>query len=177
MDEAYTMNRRTTMKLIVAAGTVTAGGGTYHWLTKDRQHASLNFELAHKRVSEMPLVNSETEGAWRAARTLHHLAQSIEFSIEGFPELKSELFRSTVGPLAFSVFKARGQMMHSLEEIIPGEVVTETDMALAKERLLVALERFDSHSQPLQPHFAYGALNKQEYAIAHVLHLNDHLGV
>lgn len=171
------MNRRATLKLIVAAGAVTAGGGSYHWLSKDRQYESLDFANARKRIRELPLIDSETEGSWRAARTLHHLAQSIEFSMDGFPELKSDLFRSTVGPLAFSVFKARGTMTHSLEEVIPGEVVTETDMALAKERLLVALNRFDSYAQPLQPHFAYGALNKQEYAVAHVLHVNDHLGV
>jgi Protein of unknown function (DUF1569) len=43
--------------------------------------------------------------------------------------------------------------------------------------LRIALQRFDAHTQALKPHFAYGALSKSDYALAHVMHVNDHLSL
>jgi Protein of unknown function (DUF1569) len=54
------------------------------------------------------------------AQMLNHAAQSIDYSIDGFPELQSKLFRAVVGSVAFTVFQARGKMSHSLVEPIPG---------------------------------------------------------
>ena len=33
---------------------------------------------------------------------------------------------------------------------------------------------FAASSKPLLPHFAYGDLSKQEYELAHAMHLADH---
>jgi hypothetical protein len=35
--------------------------------------------------------------AWTLAQMLEHAAQSVEYSLRGFPEMKSGLFRATVG--------------------------------------------------------------------------------
>ena len=94
----------------------------------------------------------------------------------GYPVMKPKLFQNTVGQLAFAVFQAQGHMIHSLDEAIPGEIVSATASTPtnALDRLVNALEYFDSFDGALKPHFAYGALNKPQYAVAHVLHINNH---
>ena len=117
-----------------------------------------------------------TEGEWNLAQIFNHAAQSIEYSIDGYPQHKSEFFKQTIGPLAFQAFSAWGKMSHGLAENIPGApLVLATHQAQpALARLDQAIIRFDQHIGAYQPHFAYGTLNKQEYALAHVLHLNNH---
>jgi len=115
-------------------------------------------------------------GDWALPKVLHHLAQSVEYSMDGFPELKSALFRAAVGRVAFAVFEARGAMGHSLVEPIPGAPALEVDAPLvpAKARLLAALQRFEAHAGALAPHFAYGELDKVQYTRAHLMHLANH---
>jgi hypothetical protein len=118
-----------------------------------------------------------SSGTWDLAQTLHHLAQSVEYSMQGFPEMKSGFFRSTVGPAAFAVFEARGAMSHALDEPIPGAPALPAAGApldAASARLAAALRRFEAHTGPLFPHFAYGALDKAQTTRAHLMHLADH---
>jgi len=115
-------------------------------------------------------------GAWNLAQVLTHAAQSIDYSIDGYPQLKPRAFRSTIGPLAFSIFKARGRMSHGLSEPIPGAPALPPNAALeaAAQRLLAAVARFEAHPGPFAPHFAYGELSREDYAQAHLLHLSNH---
>ncbi len=109
----------------------------------------------------------------------NHCAQSIEYSISGYPELKPVWFRSSVGPLAFSVFAARGAMRHPLNEAIPGAAPLNAPatQAQALQRLQQAFADFAAYQGELQPHFAYGSLSHADYAQAHVLHLYNHLSL
>lgn len=118
----------------------------------------------------------KTTGAWDLAQVLHHAAQSVEYSLGGFPHLKPAWFRATVGPLAFSVFSARGRMSHGLAEPIPGAPAIPAGMALdaAVDRMMAALRAFEAHTGPLAPHFAYGALDKKAFERAHLMHLANH---
>lgn len=115
-------------------------------------------------------------GAWDLARVLHHAAQSVEYSMSGFPELKPAWFRASVGSYAFALFNARGQMSHSLDEPIPGAPSLSQGQALAPaiDRAMEALRAFDRHAGTLAPHFAYGALDKPAYTRAHLMHLANH---
>jgi hypothetical protein len=121
-------------------------------------------------------ARDRSDGAWSLPKVLNHLAQSVEYSVDGYPELKSALFRNAVGRTAFAVFEARGKMGHSLSEPIPGAPALEEQGALepAKARLLAALQRFEAHEGPLAPHFAYGVLDKPQYLRAHLMHLANH---
>jgi Protein of unknown function (DUF1569) len=118
----------------------------------------------------------KTSGAWPLSAVLEHLSQSIEMSMDGFPQPKSALFQNTVGTAAFHVFKWRGQMSHSLSEPIPGApmLTPSPTWRPAAQRLRAAITRFNAHSAPLKPHFAYGALSKPDFAIAHSLHIANH---
>jgi len=115
-------------------------------------------------------------GAWPMGAVLEHLAQSIEMSMDGFPQSKGALFQNTAGSAAFAFFKWRGRMSHGLAEPIPGApvLIAGADWKPAALRLRRAITRFDGYSGPLKPHFAYGALSKPEFALAHSLHIANH---
>ena len=40
--------------------------------------------------------------SWGLSALLQHLAQSIEYSMSGYPEMKSAVFRAVVGNAAFA---------------------------------------------------------------------------
>ncbi len=115
-------------------------------------------------------------GAWTLAQFLEHAAQSIEYSIAGFPQPNSALFQATAGAAAWAFFDARGSMRHALDEPIPGAPAIARDAPLPQAivRVLAALAAFESHTGPPKPHFAYGTLDKPQYTRAHLMHLADH---
>jgi Protein of unknown function (DUF1569) len=119
---------------------------------------------------------AKATGKWPLVSVLEHLAQSIEMSLDGFPQSKSAVFQHTVGAAAFTVFQWRGKMAHGLDEPIPGApaLTSQGDWKPAANRLRAAIARFEAHTGPLQPHFAYGALSKAEFAQAHVFHIANH---
>jgi len=115
-----------------------------------------------------------TRSGWPLAQVFDHAAQSVEYSMSGYPELKSALFRATVGVAAFEWFESRGRMSHRLDEAIPGAPALADDLAASAARLVRALERFEAHRGKMRPHFAYGDLDWDEYRSAHLMHLADH---
>jgi hypothetical protein len=119
---------------------------------------------------------AETTGAWPLSAVLDHLAQSIEMSMDGFPQPKSALFQNTAGSAAFAYFKWRGEMSHGLAEPIPGApaLAAGSDWKPGAVRLRQAIVRFQGHTGPLKPHFAYGALGKPDFALAHAFHIANH---
>jgi hypothetical protein len=115
-------------------------------------------------------------GAWDLPHVLHHAAQSIEYSIEGFPQPKPAWFRATLGSYAFALFNARGRMSHSLVEPIPGgpDIAQGQALGPAIDHVIAALQGFARHDAALAPHFAFGALDKAAYTRAHLMHLANH---
>jgi len=109
-------------------------------------------------------------------QTFIHCAQSIEFSVQGFPEPKPAWFQHTAGALAFRVFSMRGQMSHNLAEGIPGAPIPDSDATAeqALARLTAAVELFTAADVVLKPHFAYGMLGREQYHRAHAMHLANH---
>lgn len=131
---------------------------------------------ALKALETLRTAPPRMTGAWDLAQVLHHAAQSVEYSLQGFPQPKPAWFLASVGPLAFAVFAARGRMSHGLAEPIPGAPAIALGQPLgpAVDRLVAALRSFEAHTGPLAPHFAYGALDKPAYTQAHLMHLADH---
>jgi hypothetical protein len=119
---------------------------------------------------------AKSTGAWPLAAVLDHLAQSIEMSMDGFPQPKGELFQKTAGSAAFAFFKWRGRMSHGLDEPIPGApgLGATAEWHPAAKRLRTAIGRFNGYGGPFKPHFAYGALPKGDYALAHTFHIANH---
>jgi hypothetical protein len=126
------------------------------------------------RLEKAPSVKAM--GAWPMGAVLEHLAQSIEMSMDGFPQPKPVLFQKTAGSAAFAFFSWRGRMSHGLDEPIPGApaLTASADWKPASVRLRQAITRFNAYSGPLKPHFAYGPLSKAEFALAHSMHVANH---
>lgn len=117
-----------------------------------------------------------TTGRWPIGTVLQHLAQSIELSLDGYPAPRSAVFQQTAGAAAFGYFKWKGRMTHGLDEPIPGApaLADSSDAKAGATRLRAAIARFQRHQGPLAPHFAYGALSRSDYAVAHALHIANH---
>ena len=144
----------------------------------DRQLQFRSLAAASEELTRLAQAKElDSSAAWSWAQTLIHCAQSIEFSMSGFPQAKSRWFQRTIGSAAVAVFSWRGRMTHDLSEPIPGAppLDAKADAARAVERLRAAMLAFAGWSEPLLPHFAYGELSKQEYELAHAMHLADHL--
>jgi hypothetical protein len=117
-----------------------------------------------------------TVGAWPLAAVLDHLAQSVEMSLDGYPQARGAWFQHTVGAAAFAYFKRNGAMRHGLADPIPGApaLSPSQDWRPAAQRLRQAIQRFQRHGGSLRPHFAYGALSRDDFARAHALHIANH---
>lgn len=157
------------------AGTATAAGGV--WFSVAPSGAPLTIAETLKVLQRMRQSSPDTVGAWSLYQVLVHCAQSVEYSMTGFPEHKPEAFKSTVGSVAFWAFNEKGKMTHGLDEAIPGAPGIERngDLEAAYARFIKSLSDFQVFSGRLKPHFAYGDLTKQEYEAAHVMHFNNHL--
>ncbi|HEY9028738.1 MAG TPA: DUF1569 domain-containing protein [Burkholderiaceae bacterium] len=174
--------RRTRRALLTGgallAGAAAAGAG-YVLTHADQPIAMADFTDLPRAMRTLELLRTtprHTRSGWDLAQVLHHSAQSIEYSLDGFPQLKPAWFRASLGRTAFAVFSARGKMSHGLEEPIPGAPAIASGQPLdaAVDHLMSALERFERHRSALAPHFAYGALGKPEYTRAHLMHLANH---
>jgi hypothetical protein len=142
--------------------------------------------LASERFASLPAALTTLEqlkastakmtGAWDLPHVLHHTAQSVEYSMSGFPAPRSALFRATLGSYAFALFSARGQMTHDLHEPIPGapDIAQGQPLLPAVDHAIAALQAFDRFDGTLAPHFAYGALAKPAYLRAHLMHFANH---
>ena len=181
MDQAPVVVRRRLMLaslvILPATGLAVSVAGCQEAGMQDRQLifrslADATQELA--ALSRAEPLSSAT--AWNWAQTLTHGAQSIEYSMTGYPQARSALFQRTVGTVAFAVFAWRGRMTHDLGEAIPGAPTLDAAAAveLARARLSKAIADFTVWTGPLRPHFAYGALDKGQYAHAHAMHLANH---
>lgn len=169
------MNRRKFIGSSVALGALGLGTGAL-WFAQLEHPQDLS--IARLRDTLQNLVRQDTvfSGTWNAFQTFSHLAQSVEFSMSAYPQHNSDLFKKLIGKNAFRVFSKQGKMSHALDEPIPGApAISRTgaeNQALA--RLIKALDTFESYSDELMPHFAYGQLSHAEYSLAHVMHVYNH---
>ena len=172
------MQRRTLLKGAAVGGVVALGAGFWA-LPGGVAPAALSLDGARAVLEGFKGKNLVSIKGWTPTEVFNHCAQSIEYSLDGYPELKPAWFRHSVGPAAFAVFSARGAMHHPLTEAIPGAapLAEPAGLEAALQRLQAAFERFAVHQGELKPHFAYGALDHAEYTQAHVLHLYNHLSL
>ncbi|MBA6357938.1 MULTISPECIES: DUF1569 domain-containing protein [unclassified Colwellia] len=172
------MKRRQFVKASLVGGGVILGVGAGAFtLIKEGNKNSLTVEMALKKLDDLSDESLIHQGEWNPYQIFSHCAQSVEFSMSEFPEHKSNLFKSTVGQLAFSIFASKGKMTHNLGEPIPSApiIIKHLDSTHALIRLKQSLLNFSRYQGILAPHFAYGELSKAEYEIAHVMHLYNHL--
>lgn len=157
-------------------GAVGIAGGAAVWLNTGGNKEPLTVAAVMAKLNGLSHATLDNNGTWDCHQVFSHCAQSIEYSMTGYPEHKSEVFKNTLGAVAFSAFATKGAMVHGLDEAIPGApmIDPEQNSALALERLKKSLMDFEKFDGALQPHFAYGELTKAEYEAAHVMHIYNH---
>ncbi len=126
-------------------------------------------------LAHLPTVEkSSTPGlGWALA----HCAQSLEFSVTGFPTQKPAWFQQTIGRVVLGRFLKKGAMSHDVEAAIPGaaDVPRDTSAADGAQRLRAAIALFRGHSGPLAPHVVYGKVDRVGCESVHSMHIANHL--
>jgi len=119
----------------------------------------------------------ERDADWNLSQTLQHCAQTVRYSVTGYPRLKPALFRATAGTLAKKIFLSRGATKHSLAAEIDGAPPLRADLPVAEAAadLAAAVALFTEHTGPHAPHPAYGTCTHDEFARLHAYHLAEHL--
>ncbi|MCY7294966.1 DUF1569 domain-containing protein [Alteromonas sp. a30] len=150
------------------------------WFSITPQHEPLTIDFALAKLERLLASKLSKAGEWSLAQMFTHLAQSVEYSMTGYPHHKSALFKGSIGQLAFSAFHTKGKMTHNLAEEIPGAPLlsvseSPSDIYTAAQRFKASLLAFQQFEAPLHEHFAYGPLTKVQYEAAHVMHFNNHL--
>jgi hypothetical protein len=151
------------------------------WISIEESDAELTtnsiIEIIDKLLVSNQLNTIESAGQWSAYKVFMHCAESVDYSIAGYPKHNSTMFKKTVGKMAFSAFSAKRKMSHNLAEEIPGtdSIANTGNVAEALKHLKMSLLKFEAFSGDLQAHFAYGELTKPEYEVAHAMHFLNHL--
>lgn len=176
------MNRRQFMQFSLTTATMLTIGGTA-WVSVEPQVVPLDIDSMITLLDKVMISHPVANGEWDVAQILQHCAQSVEYSMLGYPQHKSDLFKVTLGSLAFAMFESKRKMSHNLSEPIPGAAILDKHLLLntshnltnAYARFKQSLIDFRAYDGVLAPHFAYGALTKKQYELAHGMHFMDHL--
>lgn len=187
------MNRRKFLKVgAISAGAVLVGGvgGKF---ALDHRLATKNEILRPVLFSSLKEAQQELDrlekiallapqkvqllGDWSLHQNLVHCAQSIEYSLTGFPKHRPKIIQNTIGKIVFDKFDAQGYMSHDRNDPIPDAIPIEKegDLEAAFDRVRKSISDFENHQTAYEPHFMYGKLTKSQYERTHYLHLADHL--
>ena len=166
-------------RAFLVAGGVLAGASAAGllWVRAGNDGAVLTIDAALQKIDALAIGEVSSNGIWNPHQIFTHCAQSIEYSMSGYPALKPKLFQDTAGAAAFAIFFAKGRMKHGLAEQIDGAPALESKPGFEESlsRLRQAFLNFRQFNGTPAPHFAYGALSKAEYEAAHVMHFYNHL--
>lgn len=141
----------------------------------ERRHVTSLQEIRDELENLNP-DNLAVEGPWSVAQVFSHCAQSIEYSLIGFPLDKPAWFQNTLGKLVLRKFLRQGYMDHKTNAAIPGAPPPAAmEPRAALDRLLAAIDKFQAHEGPFEPHFAYGMVDKPDYGRVQGMHIAQHL--
>jgi len=143
------------------------------WQRQLRSWEDVERELSRLERAE----RVELDGPWSIGTVLAHSAQSIECSVDGYPEHKPAAFKWTIGRMAIWTFLRKGSMSHDVTAPVPGLAEPPDDLSLQDgiARLRAAIHGFETHEGAYAPHLAFGPLSKAHYEQFHAMHLADHL--
>ncbi|MEM9101167.1 MAG: DUF1569 domain-containing protein [Pseudomonadota bacterium] len=170
------LKRRHLLKSM-SAGLVglSAGGLSIFTFTNRGNAAELTMNAMLSKVEQLNSKNLSHLGSWSPARVIKHCALSIEYSMMGYPVQKSATFKNIIGKPVFAIFKTKRRLSHNLDEPIPGEApYQELSLEQAKKDFQKVTFAFLEYNKVLKPHFAFGELTKDEYALLHAMHLENH---
>jgi hypothetical protein len=114
---------------------------------------------------------------WNLSQTVQHCAQTVSYSVTGYPRLKPALVRAVIGPVVKKAFLRRGAMKHPLGAPIEGAPALDPALPVSEAvaRLDEAVKLFTAYEGAPAPHPTYGRCAHDEFARLHAMHLAEHL--
>lgn len=171
------MSRKTFLKLSVGVAAITTFGAVTGCAQSGRRlkFSSINDILKELALIEANLSTVEMQQEWSLYKVLNHVAQSMEYSMTGYPQVDPPA-QQAVAKIAFEGFKTQGYMTHDLAAPVPGapEIPDSGPIDLAFERLRNACSDFQNFTGTLHPHFSYGDLSYEDWELAHAFHVANH---
>lgn len=171
------MKRRQFLKLSLVGGVLAGfGGGCMGLLVGKNGDEELSIDFALKTLDKFSNTTIVHLGQWNPYQILTHCAQSVEYSMSGYPEHDSDLFKNTVGTLVFSFFSPRKNVSW-VNGSCSGSASYRNQRRFNKcvGSIRESLDGFSRLPREVRTTFSYGQLTKEEFTIAHVIHLNNHL--
>lgn len=171
------MKRRRLLKTgISSVAVLSAGAFGWSALNSPPANAFASLQEVVAFIEGLPESSTiESRGEWNAFQIVTHLRQSINYSMIGFPQHKPEWFKATLGGLAFHLFALKGATTHGLSTPIPGaselhpQGSAMDELVQLKQDIQTLLQQ-----KQFEPHFAYGALSREQYELAQLFHINEH---
>ncbi|PCJ32887.1 MAG: hypothetical protein COA99_16185 [Moraxellaceae bacterium] len=178
-SDSLVMSRKSFLRL-TAGVAVTAAVGTSLTGCGAAEGRQLTFSTIDEVLSELDLMEANVDTVimdqpYSLYKALTHMAQSLEYSMTGYPKLDSPVVRS-VKKIGFLAFKSQGYMTHDLAAPVPDApaISDEGPLDAAFLRLRNACNDFQVHTGALHPHFSYGVLNRDDWELAHSFHCANH---
>lgn len=137
---------------------------------------TVNDALVETALIEANLSSVQMQQPWSLYKVLEHMAQSMEYSMTGYPQMESSALMAAARVVFFNVFKPQGYMSHDLGAPVPGapEIADDGPLEDAFLRYRNACSDFQNFTGALMPHFSYGELDYANWEIAHAFHAADH---
>ena len=128
-------------------------------------------------IAQIEADNHRTRGGWNAAQIFYHLAAAFEGSIEGLPPGFNRVVRSVLRPFRALVTRVRFPPYLPIPAAVADKLAPPKDLDFKEQqqRLIDAIERFETHTEPLAPHPVLGPLSNAEALGFHLRHSEHHL--
>lgn len=173
-----TMSRKSFLKLTAGVAVASTVAPTLTGCAASGR--ALTFSTIDEVLNELDLMeeNLDTlvmDQPYTLYKALTHMAQSMEYSMTGYPKLDSPLAQS-IKKIGFNIFKSQGYMSHDLGAPVPDapEIPDEGPIEDAFLRLRNACSDFQNYTGALHPHFSYGTLSYEDWELAHSFHCANH---
>ena len=126
---------------------------------------------------ERLLRGHTTVGNWSLGQICSHLAQGINFTIDGFPAeaCLPWVVRQTVGRFLLWRILRRGRFVEGMPMPRKYKPAPGTDAQAEAESLRAALRRFAAHTGPLANHPLQGPVSRAVWERFHCIHCAHHL--
>jgi hypothetical protein len=126
---------------------------------------------------ERLLRGHATVGNWSLGQICSHLAQSLQFTIDGFPREVQQpwIIRATVGRFLLWRILRSGRFLEGVRMPVKYQPKPGTDAGAEAESLRAALGRLAAHTGPLADLPFRGPLSRDVWERFHCIHCAHHL--
>ena len=121
--------------------------------------------------------NHRTRGKWTAAQIFYHLAAAFEGSLNGLPAGYPFLTRWMARCFRWMIIRYWFPPFIPIPSAIRDSLAPPDtcDFLTQKQRLVHAIDAFDSHNQPHPPHPVLGKFTHEQWVGFHLRHCERHL--